>query len=440
MLRVIKDIFKVPDIRNRVLFTLGMLILCRVGAQIPAPGIDLTKLLASSSSSGNPLTEMLNLFTGGALQRASIFSLGVMPYITSSIIMQVLTAVIPAIDQMNKEGPEGRKKIQQIGRVGTLAVALIQGIVFGRNLMLSSQNGGFFLTLDPGMFLFVFVMSVTAGTLAMMWIGEQITERGIGNGISLLIMIGIIARMPQAIYSLFSAAIEPINLLIVLALFAGVIGLVVFEEMGLRKLRVQYSKRYVAGGAYQGQSAFLPFKVNPTGVIPIIFASAFLMLPSYLAGLFPDNDFMASVGRLMAPSQWLYSLLYFLMIVFFAYFYMEIQLNPHDMAENLRKSGGVMLYKGVPVPSGKATEDRISYVLNRITLPGSMFLGAIALLPTFVIAWLQIPGNLAYLMGGTSLLITVGVALDTLRQLESHLMMHHREGFFNEKSKVRVGD
>jgi preprotein translocase subunit SecY len=457
MFKTVANIFKIPDIRKKALFTIGMLLLCRIGVQIPVPGVNLVNLpgfqglpegatsfwqilgslfrTTGTPGTGSDLMDFINLFTGGGLERVSIFSLGVMPYITAMIIMQLLTAVVPAIDKMLKEGPEGRKKFQQYGRLGTVLVTLVQGFIFGQNLVVSNRAAATkFLTVPDWTFLIIFVVSVTAGTLIMMWIGEQITERGVGNGISLLIMIGIVAQMPMAIVQMFRIDLDPMSLFLVLALFIGVIGLVTFEEQGLRKIPVQYAKRFVAGGNYGAQVSFLPFKVNPTGVIPIIFASAILIFPAQLAQWFPDADWLRWVSDRMRPGMALYSVVYFLMILFFAYFYMEIELNPHDIAENLRKQGGF-----IPgIRPGSKTEEYISFVLHRITLPGAMFLGTIALLPYFVISALGIPQSLGYLMGGTSLLIMVGVALDTLRQLDSHLVMHHVDGFFTKKKSVKL--
>ena len=438
MLKVFLNIFKVPELRKRFMFTLGVVIVFRIGAQIPVPGINLVALLqANSNSAAGSLSDFLNLFTGGAKENASIFSLGVMPYITSTIIMQLLTAVVPSFQKMMKEGPEGKKKFHQYGRIGTVLVTLIQGVIYAQGMVVQSTSGANFLAIDPFAFVIIFTLSVTAGTLVLMWMGEQLTERGLGNGVSLIIMAGIIARLPHAIFMLFNGiekgAMDPMNLVIILAMFFIVIGLVVFEEQGLRKIPIQYANRMVGGVSRAGQISFLPFKVNPTGVIPIIFASSLLIFPAQLSQWFGGKvDVLNMISNAMLPGKLAYSLAYFALIMFFAYFYMEIQLNPHDIAENLRKSGGF-----IPgVRPGQQTEEQISFVLTRITLPGSIFLGLIALLPTFVINSLNVPSNLGYLMGGTSLLIMVGVSLDTLKQTESHLLMHHLDGFLT-KTKVK---
>ncbi|OHD56755.1 MAG: hypothetical protein A2014_02385 [Spirochaetes bacterium GWF1_49_6] len=544
MLKTLVDILKVPDIRKKILFTLGLLIIYRIGIYIPVPGISLSILQEfRAGAASNPWTDFISLFTGGGLKNLSLFSLGIMPYITMMIIMQLLTAVVPQLDAMMKEGPEGRKKFQQYGRYGTVLVTIVQGIIYGNNII--ADNAGSaqkFILIDNTTFLILFIISVTAGTLILMWMGEQITERGIGNGISLIIMCGIIARLPAALYHLATTSPDTINVLIVVALFAIVIGVVVFEESGLRRIPVQYAKRMVGSGGAGGQVSFLPFKVNPTGVIPIIFASAILMVPAQiyqfigqgnyedtkqisiaspgfgdtagypmnlnvtnvikedgarmiilhfpyfrsekgkdilyvydktmkspqqLTGSFDDKSvsvagdtaylifktdgqgseagwqidsmqvhgvssvarFFSDITNAMLPGKLWYSIVYFMMIIFFAYFYTEIELNPHDIAENLRKQGGF-----IPgIRPGQKTQEYIGFVLSRITLPGALFLGTIALMPSFVINRLEIPQDMGYLMGGTSLLIMVGVALDSLKQLESHMMMHHLDGFLHHK-------
>ena len=432
MLKAFINLFKVPELRKKLFFTLGILVVYRIGVQISVPGINVIRLLEAtraSSGGGGGIADFLNLFTGGARENASVFSLGVMPYITSMIIMQLLKAVVPSVDRMLKEGPEGRKKFQQYGRLGTVLVTIIQGIIYARGLIEQNVRDGF-LMIGNTAFTIVFTLAVTAGTLILMWMGEQITERGIGNGVSLIIMAGIIARLPYSLFKLFTGidvgAADPMSLLVVLALFFVVIGLVVFEEQGLRKIPIQYANRAAAGGTYGGQVSFLPFKVNPTGVIPIIFASSLLIIPVQLEQwLGAKFAIFKVIGANMHPDKLWYSITYFALILFFAYFYMEIELNPHDIAENLRKSGGF-----IPgVRPGQKTEEFIQFTLRRITLPGAIFLGMIALIPTVVVRIFNVPSQLGYLMGGTSLLIMVGVALDTLKQIESHLMMYHFDGF-----------
>lgn len=434
MFKAFINVFKVPELRKRLFFTLGILLVYRIGVQIPVPGVDWVQVLKMTEGSGGAV-DFFSLFTGGAKENISVFSLGVMPYITSSIIMQLLSAVIPSIKAMLREGPEGRKKFQQYSRYGTVLVTIIQGIIYGGGIVSQSQNGGNLLLIDNTQFIIVFTLAVTAGTLILMWMGEQITERGLGNGVSMIIMAGIIARLPQAIYTIFagSSGDDPMKMFIVLIMFFVVIGLVVFEEQGLRKIPVQYANRMAGGAGRTGQISFLPFKVNPTGVIPIIFASSLLIFPAQIAAWFQRQvGFLNVIADNMQPGQLWYSIVYFALILFFAYFYMEIELNPHDIAENLRKQGGF-----IPgVRPGQQTEETIGFILSRITLPGAIFLGIIALMPNIVIQLFNAPSSLAYLMGGTSLLIMVGVALDFLKQTESHLLMHRFDGFLT-KAKVK---
>jgi preprotein translocase subunit SecY len=440
MLNALVNLFKVPELRKKLLFTLGILVVYRLGVQITVPGVNIIKLMESTRGNAGQggIADFLNLFTGGAREQASVFSLGVMPYITSMIIMQLLKAVVPAVDRMLKEGPEGRKKYQQYGRLGTVLVTIIQGVIFAGGLIQQNVRGSF-LMIDNFSFTIIFTLAVTAGTLILMWFGEQITERGIGNGVSLIIMAGIIARLPYGMYQAFTGvnvgSTDPMSLLIVFALFAVVIGLVVFEEQGLRKIPIQYANRAAAGGSYGGHVSYLPFKVNPTGVIPIIFAQSLLMIPMQFEGWFGSKvKFMQAIGEQMHPDKLAYNVVYFLLILFFAYFYMEIELNPHDIAENLRKQGGF-----IPgVRPGQKTEDFIQFTLRRITLPGAIFLGTIALIPGIVALIFNVPSTLRYLMGGTSLLIMVGVSLDTLKQIESHLMMYHFDGFITRPAAKKI--
>ncbi len=433
MFKILKNIFKTKELRDRFLFTIGMLVLFRIGVQIPAPGVNLVRLLEmTKGGTGGGLADFLNLFTGGARENASVFSLGVMPYITAMIILQLLKSVVPSLDQMLKEGPEGRKKFQQYGRWGTVLVTIIQGFIFARGLV--QQNAAYsFLTIEGIPFIIIFTLTVTAGTLILMWMGEQITERGIGNGISLIIMVGIVARLPHSIFRLFigveKGGTDPLNLMIILILFFVIIGFVVFEELGLRKIPIQHASR--GGGS---QITYLPFKVNPTGVIPIIFASSLLIFPAQLHNWFGGKiGFLRVISDQMLPGKLWYSLCYFALILFFAYFYTEVEINPHDVAENLRKSGAF-----IPgIRPGQKTEEYIAYVLNRITLPGAIFLGIIALIPNIAVTFLNVPSSLGYLMGGTSLLIMVGVALETLKQIESLLLMYHMDGFLLRGDKKK---
>ncbi|QJR22374.1 Protein translocase subunit SecY [Brevinematales bacterium NS] len=434
MIRAFLNIFKVEDLRKRFLFLIGMLVVYRIGAHIPVPGVDVAELMRNrgffdEGAFGN----LMNLFSGGARENISIFSLGIMPYITSMIIMQLLKAIFPSLDKEFREGPEGRRKFLQYSRYGTVVVTLIQGFLYARSLVASAPQ--FVLSsFSPVGFIIVFSLSVTAGTLVLLWMGEQITERGIGNGVSILIMAGIIARLPQALIQLVlqvrNNTMDPMNLIIVLGLFFLVIALVVFEEQALRHIPIQHTRR--AGGG-QGIASSMPFKINPTGVIPIIFGSSLMM---FITPIFSwlrqwwDVPVTRSLEILAQPGNTLYNVIFFLFILFFAYFYLEIELNPHDIAEDLRRRGDF-----IPgVRPGQKTEEYIAGILYRLTLPGAIFIGVIALLPNWVLRWINIPGQLAYLMGGTSLLIMVNVALETLKQIESQLMMHRLDGFIEKRS------
>ncbi len=425
---VLTNMFRIPELRKRLFYTLGVMIVIRVGTQIPVPGIHLNNLLAMTSSSGGFL-DFLNLISGGALERASIFSLGVMPYITSSIIMQLLTVIIPTLEKTAKEGPEGRRKIHQYSRIATLFVSSVQGFIYGSYLVqFNAQSQTHFILINPTYFLALFTLTAATGTYILMWLGEQITENGLGNGISMVILSGIIARFPHAFFTFINRPQDPILSLLLLVMFLAVVMAVVFEEMALRKIPVQYSR----GGAMAGPS-YLPFKVNPTNVIPIIFASTVLVFPVQLAQWFGSRvSWLTSLSNALLPGSFWYSIVYFTLILFFAFFYIEIELNPKDIAENLRRQNAF-----IPgVRPGQETETFISNTLYNLTLPGAAFMGIIALIPTFVVSRLNVPGDIAYLMGGTSLIIMVGVSLNTLRQIESFLTMNHKPGFLTPKKRI----
>lgn len=431
---VVINMFRIPELRKRLFFTLMIMIVVRFGAQIPVPGVQLNNLLAAVGTDNNGFIAFVNLLSGGALSRASIFALGVMPYITSSIVMQLLTVIIPAIEKMAKEGPEGRRKVHQYSRIGTLFVAGVQGVIYGNYLVQFNAHSATlpFILVDSLQFVILFTISVTTGTFVLMWLGEQITEKGLGNGVSMIILSGIVARFPQAFYSLLNRPQDPIITLLIGLLFLGVIMAVIFEEMALRRVPVQYTRSGAFGGA-----SYLPFKVNPTNVIPIIFASAVLVFPVQLSQWFGTKaPWLHHVSAALQPGEFWYSLVYFILILFFAFFYIEIELNPHDIAENLRRQNAF-----IPgVRPGIETENYISNTLYRLTLPGASFLGLIALLPTFVVNRLKVPSDIAYLMGGTSLIILVGVSLNTLRQIESFLNMNHKEGFLNPKKRSHYNE
>jgi len=426
LLTSFQNIFKIPELRTRVLFTLGMLIVYRVGAHIPTPGINGEALSEFLQKQGGALLGFLDIFSGGSLSRLTIFALGIMPYISASIILQLLTVVIPHLSKLAKEGERGRKKIIQYTRFGTIVIALIQG--FGIAVGLEQMNQGAFV-LSPGWgFRLMTVITLCAGTGFLMWLGEQITERGIGNGISLIIFAGIVARLPAAVaqtFDLYKVGQLSFPLLVVLTLIMfGVVAAIVFLESGRRKVPVQYAKRVVGRKVYGGVTQYIPLRVNTAGVMPIIFAQSIMFIPTTVLSFFPDNDFLQMVAGWFQYQSPIYSTIYALMIIFFTYFYTAIAFNPKDVADNMKKQGGF-----IPgIRPGKQTSEFIDNILTKITLPGSIFLAIIAILPAFVGAW-GVSGNFAQFFGGTSLLIIVGVALDTLQQIESHLLMRHYDGF-----------
>ncbi len=445
----ILNIFKVPELRKRLTFVMFALIVYRIGSYIPIPGINakvLAEATAKAKSGGGPagLMDLLNLFVGGALEQFSLLALGIMPYISASIIMQLLQVVIPKLERLSKEeGDYGRKKIQKYTKYATVVLCMVQA--FGLLLMFKSRFAAQLTSIVPGgtgfWFTFAFVASITTGTMFLLWLGEQMTDRGIGNGVSLLIFAGIVARMPQAVWQTIQSAqtgdVRTLNLLIVGIIFAIVIGLVTAEQQAQRKIPVQYAKRVIGNKIVQAQSNFIPFKINPSGVIPVIFASSVMMLPSQILQMFGGSSrIIRAILRYIAYGQPLWVVLYMMLVMFFAYFYTAIQLNPAEIAKQLQKNGGF-----IPgIRPGPNTQQYLSKVLNRITLPGSLFLGAVAVLPTLIAQWFSIPSTLAYLMGGTSLLIMVGVALDTVSQIESHLLVRNYPGFLKKgKLKSRRG-
>ncbi len=396
------NIFKIPELRKRLLFSLGMLAVYRLGIYVTTPGVD-RFAMKQVVQSGN-LLGLLNFFSGGAFEQLSIFALGIMPYVSSSIILQLLTVVVPALEKMNKEGEIGRRKITQYTRYGTIVLSALQGYGIATYLESLRTPGGLSVVADPGWgFRLITMLSLAAGTAFIMWMGEQITERGVGNGISLVIFAGIVARAPAAAYNTWLTFRAP---------------LIVFVERGQRRIPIQYAKRVVGRKLYGGQSTHLPLKVNTSGVIPPIFASSMLLIPATLAGWFP---FLDRVNNAIRPGSWIYNVLYVVLIVFFAYFYTAVTFNPVDVADNLKKYGGY-----IPgIRPGKKTADYIDHVLSRITFGGAIYLSAICVLPTIITNEF----NVQFYFGGTSLLIVVGVALDTVQQIEGHLITRHYEGF-----------
>jgi preprotein translocase subunit SecY len=417
-----QNVFKIPELRVRILFTLLMLAVYRIGAHIPTPGINNDELAKFLQKEGGALLGFLDIFSGGALSRLTIFALGIMPYISASIILQLLTVVIPHLSKLAKEGERGRKKIIQYTRYGTIVIALIQG--FGIAVGLEGMNQGAFVLAPGWSFRIMTVITLTAGTAFLMWLGEQITERGIGNGISLIIFAGIVARLPSAIaqtYDLYQVGQLSFLLLVTLTLvMLGVVAAIVFLESGRRKIAVQYAKRVVGRRVYGGQSTHIPLKINTAGVIPPIFASSLIAFPATIAG-FIQVPWVQSIGTHLAPGSVLYTLMYIGLIIFFCFFYTAVVLNPVDMADNMKKYGGF-----IPgIRPGQRTSDYIYKVLTRITLVGSAYLAVVCVIPEFLIYKLNVP----FYFGGTSLLIVIGVGLDTAQQIESHMLMRNYEGF-----------
>jgi preprotein translocase subunit SecY len=429
----IQDMFKIPELRRRLLFTFALLVVFRVGSYVPVPGIDSAALGEALQRTAGTLLGLYDMFAGGAFKRATIFALGIMPYISSSIIMQLLTAVIPYFEKLQKEGEEGRKKITQYTRYGTVLLAMIQayGIsLFLENMPVASSRP---IVPEGGLsFRLLTMLTLTSGTIFLMWLGEQISEKGVGNGISLLIFTGIIARYPNDFVRTFESlrvgSLKLFTLIFLMALMVMIIAGVIVMTQAMRKIPVQYAKRVIGRRIYGGQSTHIPLRVNTAGVIPIIFAQSILMFPSSIATFFGKVGFMETFSHIMSPGSAVYNILYAIIIVFFAYFYTAIVFNPQDLADNMQKYGGF-----IPgIRPGKKTSDYIDRVLTRVTLPGALFLAFIAILPSIFIYKFQAP----FYFGGTGLLIVVGVALDTLQQIESHLIMRHYEGFL-KKGKLR---
>ena len=426
-----RNIFKIEELRTRIFFTIALLIVVRIGAHITLPGID-ASVLAEANKNANTggLFGLYDLFVGGAFSKAAVFSLGIMPYISASIIIQLLGAVFPYFQKLQKEGEEGRKKINQLTRLGTIPVAALQA--WGISVQLASRRAGELNIISPEVSMFVFTFStiifLTAGTILLMWFGEQITERGIGNGISLIIFIGIIDRFPYSLFDEYQIIASGVrNILIEAIYIAGfvfIIAGVIAVTIATRKIPVQYAKRVVGRKVFGGVTQYIPLKVNQAGVMPLIFAQSIMFIPSTVLSFFPNSEFMQSLAGYFNYDSWFYSFIYALLIIFFTYFYTAIAFNPKDVADNMKKQGGF-----IPgVRPGKPTSDFIDNILTKITLPGSIFLAIIAIIPTFLMK-LGISTGLAQFFGGTSLLIVVGVALDTLQQIESHLLMRHYDGF-----------
>ncbi len=424
-----QNIFRIEELKKRLLFTLLMLAVYRIGGHIPTPGINGAQLSKFLLQRGGAIMGFFDMFSGGALSRVTIFALGIMPYMSAAIILELLTVVVPSIGKLAKEGEEGRKKIVKYTRYGTVIISAIQSL--GIAVGLEGMAGGAFIQHPGWSFRLMTMLTLTAGTAFIMWLGEQITERGIGNGISLIIFAGIISRFPSAItatYRLVQAKeLSLFFLIFLLAVVIFVIGFIIYVERGQRKIPVQYAKRIVGRKMYGGQSTHLPLKINTSGVIPPIFASSIIMFPATVAG-FIQIPWVQSIARELAPGTIFYTVLYISMIMFFSFFYTAVVFNPVDVADNLKKYGGF-----IPgIRPGQKTSDYIYKVLTRLTFVGGLYLSAVCILPEILIQKFNVP----FYFGGTSLLIVVGVALDTISQIESHLVTRSYEGFL-KKSRVR---
>lgn len=438
MLEAFINAFKIPDLKRKLVVTGFLLAIYRVGCYIPTPGIDGAALAEFftriSRTQGGTIFGIINMFSGGAMERLTIFALGIMPYISSSIIMQLLTAVIPQLEKLAKEGHAGHEKINQYTRFGTVALSIVQSFFIALWLENPARFEGLRIVLYPGWgFRLLTVLTLSTGTIFIMWLGEQIQERGIGNGISLVIAAGIISRIPAAIHQLvvlvspFAASrrqIQPFTLVIMAALLVGVVFAVVLITQGYRKISVQYARRIVGRKIYGGQATYIPLKVDQSGVIAIIFAQSIILFPATLASFIPNPAFQRWAQGLVR-GHIVYTILDALLIIFFCYFYTAIVFNPLDISENMKKYGGF-----IPgIRPGTPTAEYLDFVMTRITLFGAVFIAFIAIFPDFLMAWLKVPYLVASFFGGTGILIVVGVMLDTVKQIESHLVMHHYEGF-----------
>ena len=449
MIESFRNIFAIPDLRKRLMFTFGLLAVYRIGCNIPTPGVDPQALVEFMAAMQGTFLGFVNTFTGGSLERVAVFALGIMPYITASIILQLLTVVWPYLEKLSKEGELGRRKITQYTRYLTMGISTIQSMGIAIWLEKMTTPGGAALVTNPGWgFRLITVLTLTTGCAFVMWLGEQITERGVGNGISLIIFAGIVVGLPGAIFDtiggLRTGTMSPIKLIFFSVFMVAVVAFIVFMERGQRRIPVQYAKRVVGRRVYGGQNTYLPLRVNTGGVIPVIFASSVVMIPTTIAGMF-QNEWVQSIADAISWGQPIYYLIYAAAIIFFSYFYVSIIFNPADTAENLRKYGGF-----IPgIRSGKRTAEYIDRILTRLTLVGATYLAAVSILPEFLLSGLKVEGvpfvgpaldaslpawftqgmGINFYFGGTSLLIVVGVAMDTVQQIESQLVMRNYDGF-----------
>jgi preprotein translocase subunit SecY len=427
------NITKIPELQKRILFTFALLAVYRIGAHIPTPGIDTAALAAFFEQARGSLLGLFDMFAGGALSTLSVFALGIMPYISASIILQLLTVAVPHLEKLSKEGDAGRRKITQYTRYGTVLLSIIQG--FGISVGLESMAGpsGLSVVMEPGWaFRFMSVMTLAAGTSFLMWLGETITEKGIGNGISLIIFAGIVCTLPAAVVNttrlLWTGEMGIFFVILLFVFMLAVVGFIVFVESGQRRIPVQYAKRVVGRKMYGGQTTHLPLKVNTAGVIPPIFASSIIMFPATIAN-FVSHPWMNMVAEYLMPGRLVYELLYVAFIVFFCYFYTAVTFNPVDVAENMKKHGGF-----IPgIRPGKKTAEHIDWVLTRITFGGAIYVSAVCVLPSILISNFHVP----FYFGGTALLIVVGVALDTAGQIETHLLTRQYDGFMKKGKLAR---
>ena len=432
MIDKIKAIFSIPDLRLKIFYTLSILIVVRIGAHIPIPGVDVNALAGAFDRLQDTIFGLFNMFVGGAFEKASLFSLGIMPYISSSIIIQLMGSVLPYFQRLQKEGEAGRKKITQITRYGTVLIATMQS--YGVTVFLEKELQ---VVINPGvLFVFTAIISMVTGTIFLMWMGEKVTEQGIGNGISLIIMVGIVSTLPFVLGNEARAVISGERLflseLILMGIMFIVICFVVLLTQGTRKIPVQYAKRVVGRKVYGGQNTHIPLRVNTAGVMPIIFAQSIMFIPSTVSTFFPDSDFASSIMVWFSFEHPIYWVFFGLMIIFFTYFYTAIAFDPIQVSSQMKQQGGF-----IPgVRPGKKTAEYIDNILSKVTLPGSVALALVAIFPYILMRAMDVGYDLASFFGGTSLLIIVGVALDTLQQLESHLMMRHYDGFLT-KGKIR---
>ncbi len=432
MISSFQNITKIPELKRRIGFTLIMLAVYRVGCFVPVPGINTQALAGFLGRARGTILDLFDMFSGGALENFSVFALGIMPYISASIILQLLTVVIPYLEKLSKEGEIGRKKIIQYTRYGTVILSMIQGFGIAIGLESMAGPGGQPVVAAPGWgFRLLTMITLTSGTAFIMWLGEQITERGIGNGISLVIFAGIVARMPRAIVNtgklIRTGELSVFVMLIIFLLMVVVVAFIIFMEGGQRRIPIQYARRIIGRRVYGGQSTHLPLKINQAGVIPPIFASSILLFPGTIARFIP-HEIPQRIATFLTPGSFIYEVLFVGFIIFFCYFYTAVTFNPVDVAENLQKYGGY-----IPgIRPGRKTAEFIDRILSRITLGGALYVSAVCVLPTILIRHFNVP----FYFGGTSLLIVVGVAMDTIQQIEAHMITRHYEGFV-KKGKIR---